>query len=171
MRVPACLALTLLSSSALGASSDMRWQFDGTILTHGVPQTSDVDFSASCASGKIVIRLHQAAPGLANGGSVAVSMAAGSFSSRYDGQGVMGEAGTVRPELTLPAGDGLVEAMAKGQSLRITMDGAAGYDIPLQDSHGAVARFAAGCGQAISPPPAKAGQPRATKGRRLNQAR
>jgi hypothetical protein len=147
MRVPACLAMMLLSSPAFAASSDMRWQFDGISLTHGVPQTDDSDFSASCATGKTMIYLHRAAPGLANGGSVAVAMAAGSFSSRYAGHGVMSdEAGVVLPEVTLPAGDGLVDAIAKGQSLRVTIEGAAAYDIPLQGSHAAVARFAAACG-------------------------
>jgi hypothetical protein len=151
MRGPAVFILMLLSSAAFAASSDMRWQFDGISLTHGVPQTDDSDFSASCATGKTVIYLHRAAPGLSDGGSVAVALAAGSFSSRYAGHGAMSdEAGVVLPEVILPASDGLVDAMAKGQSLRVTMDGAAAYDIPLQGSHAAVARFAAACGHVIS---------------------
>jgi hypothetical protein len=147
MRGPACFVLMLVSSSAFAASSDMRWQFDGISLTHGVPQTDESDFSASCATGKVVIFLHLAAPGLTNGGSVAVALAAGSFSGRYAGHGVMSdEAGVVLPELTVPSGDGLVDALAKGQSLRVTIEGSAAYDIPLQGSHAAVARFAAACG-------------------------
>jgi hypothetical protein len=146
MRVPACFILLLLSAPALAASSDMRWQFDGISLTHGVPQTDESDFSASCAAGKTMIYLHQAAPGLTDGGSIAVALAAGSFSGRYAGHGVMSdEAGAVLPELTLPPGDGLVDAMVKGLSLRVTIDGAAAYDISLQGSHAAVARFAAAC--------------------------
>jgi hypothetical protein len=153
MRAPACFILLLLSSAAFAASSDMRWQFDGISLTHGVPQTDDSDFSASCATGKTVIYLHRAAPGLSDGGSIGIALAAGSFSGRYAGHGVMSdEAGVVLPELTLPSGDGLVDAMAKGQSLRVTMDGAAAYDIPLQGSHATVARFAAACGHATSSP-------------------
>jgi hypothetical protein len=147
MRVPACFAIMMISSSAFAASSDMRWQFDGISLTHGVPQTDESDFSASCATGKTMIYLRGAAPGLKEGGSVAVALAAGSFSSRYDAHGVMSdEAGMVLPELTLPSGDMLVDAMAKGQSLRVTIEGAAAYDISLQGSHAAVARFAAACG-------------------------
>jgi hypothetical protein len=138
--------MLLLSSGAFAASSDMRWQFDGVSLTHGVPQTDESDFSAACATGKTMITLHQAVPGLKDGGSVAVALAAGSFSGRYAGRGVMSdEAGVVLPEVTVPPGDGLVEALAKGQSLRVTIEGAAAYDIPLQGSHAAVARFAAAC--------------------------
>ncbi|HEU0096654.1 MAG TPA: hypothetical protein VFQ52_09375 [Rhizomicrobium sp.] len=151
MRVPACFILVLVSSAAFAASSDMRWQFDGISLIHGVPQTDDSDFSASCATGKTVIHLYRAAPGLTNGGAVA--LAAGSFSGRYASHGVMSdEAGVALPELTVPSGDGLVDAMAKGRSLRITMDGAAAYDISLQGSRVAVARFAAACGHSISSP-------------------
>lgn len=147
MRGPACFILLLLSSAAFGASSDMRWQFDGISLTHGVPQTDESDFSASCATGKTILYLHRAAPGLSDGGSVAVALAAGSFSGRYAGHGVMSEeAGAVLPELTVPPGDGLVEAIAKGASLRVTIEGAAAYDISLLGSHAAVAKFAAACG-------------------------
>lgn len=146
MRVPVCFALLLLSSAAFAAGSDMRWQFDGITLTHGVPQTDESDFSASCATGKTIIYLHQAAQGLKDGGSVAVALAAGSFSGRYAGHGVMSdEVGAVLPEVTVPPGDGLVAALAKGQSLRVTIEGAAAYDIPLQGSHAAVAKFAAAC--------------------------
>ena len=131
----------------------MRWQFDGARLIHGVSQTDEADFSASCASGKIVIRLRRAAPGLTDGGSVTVALAAGGFSGRYAGHGAMSQdAGMVLPELTLPAGDGLPDALAKGLSLRVTVEGGDSYDIPLQGSHRAVARFAAACGQAISSP-------------------
>jgi hypothetical protein len=147
MRVSACFAILLLSPAAFAASSDMRWQFDGISLTHGVPQTDESDFSASCATGKTVIYLHRAAPGLTDGGSVGIALAAGSFSGRYAGHGVMSdEAGVVLPGLTVPSGDGLVDAIARGQSLRVTIEGAAAYDIPLQGSHAAVARFAAACG-------------------------
>lgn len=147
MRVAACFVLLLVSAPALAASSDMRWQFDGISLTHGVPQTDESDFSASCATGKTILYLRQPVPGLADGGSVAVALAAGSFSGRYAGHGVMSdEAGAVLPELTVPPGDGLVDAMAKGLSLRVTIEGAAAYDISLAGSHAAVARFAAACG-------------------------
>jgi hypothetical protein len=151
MRGPACFIL-LLSAPAFAASSDMGWQFDGIRLIHGVPQTDDSDFSGSCATGKTVITLHRTAPGLTDGGSVGIALAAGSFSGRYAGHGVMSEeAGVALPALTLAAGDGLVDAMAKGQSLRVTMDGAAAYDISLLGSHAVVARFAAACGWAPSP--------------------
>ena len=56
------------------------------------------------------------------------------------------EAGAVLPELTVPPGDGLVEAIAKGASLRVTIEGAAAYDISLLGSHAAAAKFAAACG-------------------------
>jgi hypothetical protein len=124
-----------------------RWSADARSISFGVPETDDIDFDASCAKGVTTVYLQRTVAALKQGGFVTVSLTAGGFSGLYVAKGVMSEeAGVYLPQFPLPAGDGLADAMARGQSLHINIGGDTAYDLPLKGGSAVLSRFAAACG-------------------------
>jgi hypothetical protein len=124
-----------------------RWNGDAKSISFGMPETDDTDFNASCAKGGTTVYLQRTVAALKLGGFVTVSLSAGGFSGLYVAKSVMSEeAGVYLPQFSLPAGDGLADAMARGQSLHINIGGDTAYDLPLKGGSAALSRFAAVCG-------------------------
>jgi hypothetical protein len=151
--VPSLLVLCLvamLSSRAL-AVDDRQWYVRGTDpvdLIHGVKETDDQDFFAGCkpGSGDVLIIVTQQVGSLTDGGTVPVDVAIDSRSRRYVARGMVNQSlGVPVPTIRIPANDPLLDWMAAGYNIRITIADAFDKHLSLHGSAHAVRRFIAAC--------------------------
>jgi len=144
------------ASSPASTNSRMTWQVDTNppMLTHGVPDTDDQDFSAHCTakSGTITIALSNTVSGLKAGDFVTVGISSGPKSGLYVGRGVLDEeAGVAVPAVTI-SDDPLVDWMAARSTLLINIGQETVYSVSLNGSAAAVRTFENGCRRAASNP-------------------
>ncbi len=131
--------------------ADMVWMTGGEAtlsLVHGVPETDDVDFSASCDRGSdaISVSLSDTVPGLSADSYATVGITSGGNSALYVAQGVMNDGlGAFMPTLTLPAGDPLTGWIETGNTLLINIGSEVVYEVSLKGSAKPARDFAAAC--------------------------
>jgi hypothetical protein len=138
-------------AAARARGARMSWYVEGAdtpTLVHGIRQTDDRDFAASCVahSGNIKVALTNTVRWLKAENYVTVSLSNGPGSGLYVARGVMDDnlAATV-PVFTVNPDDPLVGWMTAGRSLLINIGGDLAYDVPLTGSARAVRRFEAAC--------------------------
>jgi hypothetical protein len=151
--VAAAIIVATRVDPAVGAPIEQRvWIVHGSdprVLEHAIRETDDRDFFASCRphSGTMRVVLTQTITGLDRRSRVAVTIAAGSWQQRYAATTIMDdESGAFVPVLTVAASGGLLRAMAREHSLRITVGGRAVAVVTLTGSAATVRAFAASCG-------------------------
>ncbi|TIS95543.1 hypothetical protein [Mesorhizobium sp.] len=139
------------SDAAKAADTGKNWYVDTSgpiVLTHGVKETDDRDFVASCAksSGKIQVSLTNTVKWLKDGNYVTVGISGGPGSGLYVGRGVIDDnLGVAMPVFKASAKDPLLGWIASGSSLHINLGGESTYDVSLKGSAQAARAFAAAC--------------------------
>jgi hypothetical protein len=138
-------------SPAIPAAIGKTWYVAGTdrlTLTHGVKETDDRDFVATCAakSGVVDIRLTHTASWLKAGGYATIAITANGKSLLYVARGAADEnLGAVIPVLSVPTGDPLFAQIASGAELSITIGADTVYSVLLKGAGTPVRSFTAGC--------------------------
>jgi hypothetical protein len=129
----------------------MRWYVDGAgplRLVHGIKETDNRDFVASCVkgSGTIKVALTQTTKWLHAGNYVTVGIASGAGSGLYIGIGVADDnTGAALPVLSVETVDPLLGWLASGKSLLINLGGELVYEVALTGSGPAASAFRAAC--------------------------
>jgi hypothetical protein len=138
-------------SPSIPAAGGKTWVVtpgDRLRLAHGVKETDDRDFLASCAakSGVMEIRLAQTAPWLAAGGYATIAVTSNGKSLLYVARGVKDEnLGAAVPVLSLAPDDPLFAQMAGGTDLSINIGADTVYAVLLKGAGAPVRSFVAGC--------------------------
>ena len=117
-------------------------------LVHGIEQTDDRDFLASCAakSGAVEVRLAHTAPWLSAGGYATVAITANGKSLLYVARGVKDEGlGAVIPVIAVGSDDPLFAQMAAGTGLTFNIGADTVYGVLLGGAAAPVRSFVAGC--------------------------
>lgn len=134
------------------ADSDrMSWRVEapGPVgLVHGVPETDDDDFRASCLKGmgEIHVDLTNTVKGLKPSGYVTVNITSGSGSGLYIAHGAMDdEAGVALPAFSASTKDPLWHWMATGKSLLVNIGSDYVYEVSLKGSTQSVKALIAAC--------------------------
>ncbi len=136
---------------AIPAATGKTWYVAGTdtvTLIHGVRETDDRDFLATCAakSGMAQIRLAHTARWLTAGGYATIAITANGKSLLYVARGVMDEnLGAVVPVIPVPPGDPLFAQMATGTRLSVTIGADTVYSVLLGGAGAPVRSFTVGC--------------------------
>ena len=131
--------------------ADMVWTTAGDAslsLVHGVPETDDIDFSASCARGSdaVSMSLSHTVSGLSTDSYATIGVTSGGNSALYVAQGVMNDSlGAFMPTLDLPTGDPLIGWMETGNTLLINIGSEVVYEVSLKGSAKPARDFAAAC--------------------------
>jgi hypothetical protein len=139
------------SEAAKAASAGKSWYVDTSgpiVLTHGVKETDDRDFIASCvkSSGEIQVSLTQTRKWLKDGNYVTVGISGGPGSGLYVGRGMTDDnLGVAMPVFKASAKDPLLSWIASASSLHINLGGESTYDVSLKGSAQAAKAFAAAC--------------------------
>jgi hypothetical protein len=138
-------------SPAIPAATGKTWYVGGAdrlTLTHGVRETDDRDFVATCnaKSGAVDIRLTRSAPWLKAGGYATIAITANGKSLLYVARGALDEnLGAVIPVMSVPAGDPLFAQMTAGADMSITIGADVVYAVLLKGAAAPVRSFVAGC--------------------------
>ncbi|WP_417687280.1 hypothetical protein [Roseibium sp.] len=122
-----------------------------TDLTHGVPETDDIDFRAACLSqsGQATLVFSQTSPSVSEGISETVNVSAGDFSASYSaiGGSTNNQYGQSFPQVVLPMTDPLWQALIAQSELTVQVAGIAPYTVSLKGSAQPVRLFIATCAQ------------------------
>ncbi|WP_417667883.1 hypothetical protein [Roseibium sp.] len=120
-------------------------------LTHGVPETDDIDFRAACfgQSGQATVVFSQTSAAITEGVTEAVRVSAGSFSTTYSaiGGSTNNQYGQSFPQIVLPMTDPLWQALIAESELTVQVQGTPAYTVSLKGSAQPVRLFAATCAQ------------------------
>lgn len=120
-------------------------------LVHGVPETDDADFFATCQtqSGNAVIVFSQTSPTTQEGYGQTVYASGGTFTAIYDavGSSTNNQYGQSFPQVTIPMTDPIWEAMIRESEITIGIEGVPDYSVSLKGSAQQVRLFVATCGQ------------------------
>jgi hypothetical protein len=148
----------------LAPNPEMVWMFasagNTATVAHGVPETDESNFSASCVrgSGNISVTvLDSSIPGVVPGSAVPITFSAGSFARTYPGIGSPMDqiVGASLPEVQISAADPLWSAMIRETTLGVTIASAWQSTISLAGSAGPTRQLLAACSPgAVAPPPA-----------------
>jgi hypothetical protein len=105
-------------------------------LVHGVPETDDADFFATCQtqSGSAVIVFSQTSSTIQEGYGQTVYVSGGSFSAIYDavGSSTNNQYGQSFPQVSIPMTDPIWEAMIRESELTIGIEGVPDYSVSLK---------------------------------------
>lgn len=156
---PAATSPTGGRSVTVAPSEDRAWQTEPgnqsgapTYLTHGVPQTDDIDFRAACRtqSGQATIVFAQTSASTAEGVTEPVSISAGSFSMTYSatGSSANNQYGQSFPQITLPMTDPLWQTLIQESTISVKIQGTPAYTVSLKGSAKPVRLFVATCSEA-----------------------
>ena len=132
-------------------SAKMRWRSeDGAPVTlrHGVPETDNEDFYASCAkgSGQVYVILSQSVRWLRKDSYATIGITGGAHSGLYIARALMDdESASYVPHFVLPPGDPLLGSMTGGESLQINIGADLVYEVSLKNAAPAVKAFAVAC--------------------------
>ena len=141
---------------------EMVWMFSsaGTMATlvHGVPETDESNFSASCVRGSgnmTVTVLDSSVPGVVPGSAVPITFSAGSFARSYPGIGSPMDqvVGASLPEVQISAADPLWSAMIRETTLGVAVGPTWQSTLSLAGSAGPTRQLLAACSQAAIAPP------------------
>ncbi|MBD8877636.1 hypothetical protein [Roseibium polysiphoniae] len=122
-----------------------------TDLTHGVPETDDIDFRAACRtqSGQATIVFSQTSSATAEGVTQPVQIVAGDFSATYTaiGGSTSNQYGQSFPQIALPMTDPLWQALIAQSELTVQVQGTPAYAVSLKGSAQPVRLFVATCSE------------------------
>jgi hypothetical protein len=138
------------AAKAIG-SAEMTWHVDGAdplVLVHGIKETDDQDFVASCTakSGTIEVHLTRTAPWIRPDDYVTVSMVTGGKSLLYVARGMMDDnLGAAMPVFSVGTDDGLMTSIAAAGEILINLGAETAYSVPLRGSAGSISSFGKAC--------------------------
>ncbi|ADZ68456.1 hypothetical protein [Polymorphum gilvum] len=140
------------------AVAERVWSVAGTdlgspaaTLVHGLADTDDVDFTATCVpqSGLATVRLTGRDTAVDRGRNVSVALRADDFYVGYDAAGsdARNRYGQPVPEFAVAMTDPLWDALARKSALEVSLDGGPAYSVSLKGSARPVRLFVATCAE------------------------
>jgi hypothetical protein len=133
------------------AARKATWYVKGAnpeYLFHGIKETDDRDFVASCAngSGKVEVILTNTVKWRKKDNYVTVSITSRDGAGLYIGRGILDDnLGVTVPIFTVDIKDPLLSLIATGSSLHINIRSEAVYDVSLKSAAQAVKNFSSAC--------------------------